>query len=74
MLLSGTAAFSSAELAHAVCILATYHAQASFCHAMGCVMEPEDEAMSLNSEFKNDEEQEEVSIQAKRASIVNGAL
>ena len=43
LLLSGSNAFSSAELAHAVVIFATYHAKASFCHAMGTTLEPEDE-------------------------------
>ena len=42
-LLSGKNSYSKNELAHAIAVLATYHAQASFCHAMGIEMEPEDE-------------------------------
>ena len=59
LLLSGTHAFSSAELAHAVVLLATYHAQASFCHAMGCLLEPEDEAMSMSEMKVSDDIEEE---------------
>ena len=42
-LLSGKNSYSKNELAHAIAVLATYHAQASFCHAIGIEMEPEDE-------------------------------
>ena len=42
-LLSGKNSYSKSELAHAIAVLATYHAHASFCHAMGIELEPEDE-------------------------------
>ena len=42
-LLSGSDSYSKNELAHAIAVLATYHAHASFCHAMGLELEPEDQ-------------------------------